>query len=267
MKKILAFWVFALLVVSSLGVLAQDDREGSDSTTDASGSSDETRVENEVKTPGLEIKTEVRERITDQGVERKVREEIRDEVQDKRQEIREEFKEKVEELRIKRREITEKQIQTAKERFEVAKQIREEKKQILEQRREELAQLKTLGEERRLEVIRSHLLDMVDVLISISKEVKAKVESSTSLTDQQATELILQIDARNEKLAEVRIKLETATTLLEVKEASTFIRENMGNIKRDIRAHIARLKAATADTTTEQPDEATENEATEGGEQ
>ena len=138
---------------------------------------------------------------------------------------------------------------------EAKEKYKENKKRLEESRKQELAKLKELNQERRLEVIRTHLTNTADILISVANQIKAKADSSEKLTDTEAQQIIAEMNDRITKLEDAKIKIAAAKTLQEVKDASRYIRENTGEIRRNVIAHIARLKQGQtpdASTTTQE---------------
>ncbi|HLC57732.1 MAG TPA: hypothetical protein VJH95_04120, partial [Candidatus Nanoarchaeia archaeon] len=128
----------------------------------------------------------------------------------------------------------------------------ETKQQLQQNRKEKLSQLKTMAKEEKLVVIKDHLTKTADILIGVANQVKSKAETSERLTETEAQSIISEMNDRIAKLEESKANVLAATTLEEVKSASEYIRRNTGEIRRNIMAHIARLRQGqpSAETTT-----------------
>src|SRR3989344_2898484 len=189
MKKVALFIiaVFLLSAFSTISVFAEEN--------------DAVKVKADIR---AEAKADLKEqRIEAKEALKDKREQLKEEVKENREQVRENIKQNIE----ARREVLKATKEKAKEEMKMAREAYQEKK-------------KELQKEKRLEIIKEHLLGTADVLIKIAEQVKAKAEVSEKLTDEESAKIIAEMDERIVKLNESKAKISASATLAEVTEAA-----------------------------------------------
>ena len=91
---------------------------------------------------------------------------------------------------------------------------------------------------------KTFLLNAADAIIAQLEKIKARVQSSEDLSEEEATELLNRIDAQIAKVREARASVEALTSessRADIKDAAKQIREIWGNIKHNVAKDAERL--------------------------
>ena len=124
----------------------------------------------------------------------------------------------------------------AKERYNAAKNG-------LKEARKAFDDAKKAGDpEATMEAAKEYLLLAVDIEIAALEKIKGKVEASEELTEDEAAEILADIEVKITKLEDARAAVEAATTKEEVQEAARTILGIARKIKVRFARHVTRIK-------------------------
>ena len=124
----------------------------------------------------------------------------------------------------------------AKERYNAAKNE-------LKDARKAFDDAKKAGDpEATMEAAKEYLLLAVDIEIAALEKIKGKVEASEELTEDEAAEILADIEVKITKLEDARAAVEAATTKEEVQEAARTILGIARKIKVRFARHVTRIK-------------------------
>lgn len=127
-------------------------------------------------------------------------------------------------LLFRKRIMSEKKIKMVEERFQIAKQkLLELKKELdTEIRLLKMADEKN-DEEALKEYAKKYLITAADAIINHLEKIKSKIEQSQNIDEEEASNLIKDINAKIEEIENAKLKIGDATTKEEIREAAKII--------------------------------------------
>jgi chromosome segregation ATPase len=215
MKKLYTILILAVLVLSM--VPAAFAQEGKIYKTMSAEPAEENDTQepirerlNVLRNESTQEREQIRERIQNLSEQNLS---LRERIQERLKIGREITKEKIEQARERYQEAKEK-YQTAKERYAQAKSMVREVKGVIAKCREEDGSERCVQARSQIKVhSKDFLSNTADRIINVLEKLKAKVEANEDLTEEQAAEMIEDIDA---KIAEIQAAKESAENLTNV---------------------------------------------------
>lgn len=127
--------------------------------------------------------------------------------------------------------------------FKAAKAEYDTAKEELREARKAFDDAKKSGDsEAAMEAAKDYLLFAADIEIAALEKIQGKVEGSEELTEEEAAEIIADVDAKLTELEDAKAAAEAATTKEEVQEAAKTILRIGKNIKVRFARHVMRMK-------------------------
>ncbi len=175
------------------------------------------------------------------------RERLRELSEKNNSEIREELsKMKIKKIKVenlfRKRIIAEDNLKAARERFETAKEkYSKAKSDFAGEKKAFLDAIKAKNETAAMEHAKLFLTDAADVIINYLEKVKSRVEDNDDLTEEEAAEIIAEIDEKISEIEDAKEDIENADTKEELKEAGKVIVNAWARMKHRVRLHVANI--------------------------
>ncbi len=142
----------------------------------------------------------------------------------------------------RQREIAKNRLEIAKRRYNQAKERYEKAKENLEKARKEFrAAVEKGDEEAAVEHAKEYLLHVADIVINSLEKIKATTEEDDDLTEEEANEIIADLDEKIVKIEDLKDQVEAAQTKDEVKEAGIQIINAWKRMRHKIRLQAGRI--------------------------
>src|SRR3989338_6157441 len=145
-------------------------------------------------------------------------------------------------LEFRKRIVAEQRIALAEEMFNDAEERLHEAKEKLEKRRKLLLEAKSSGDEGAIiEHAKQGLLRAADAIISHLEKVKSKAQESEDLSEEEANEIVADIDAKIAEINDAKAAIEAATTKEDIREQAKKINAAWKRIKVKAEQHARSL--------------------------
>jgi DNA repair exonuclease SbcCD ATPase subunit len=142
---------------------------------------------------------------------------------------------------FKLRDVSEEKVKEAKERFEKAKQrFEDNKKELNESRHAFKEALKNKNATGAIENAKVFLTSSADAVINAIEKIKSKVSENNDLTQEEADNIISEMDAKIKEMQDAKAKVAAATTKEEIKAAGKEIVRAWERMKNIIKIHAER---------------------------
>ena len=146
---------------------------------------------------------------------------------------------------LDRRKVSDEKLAGLREKFEKSKEKFNEAKDGMEEAKSKLKEAREKKDEKAtLEQAKNYLLRTADALINHLEKIKAKVQESKNIPDDNEAKIVAEIDTQIAEINNIKADVQASTTKEQIKEAAKKLRVKWNRLQHLIKLHAERVVAA-----------------------